>query len=247
MNALIVDDEAPARSRLKRMLQKFEDIVVVGEAKNGIEALEEIEKLKPDVVFLDIEMPELDGFGVADAIQGKGPNVVFVTAFSEFALKAFEVAAVDYLVKPVSEERLAAAVKKLLTRISKKQEDYSKLLNILKQQQSVRRFAVRCGSKYIVLDPSKISAILARDHYAAIISDGKELLADDSLDILANRLNPQQFIRIHRSGVINVEFLKELEREGDRKYLAILNDNAKTKVPISRERLDDLKLRLGIE
>ncbi len=122
----------------------------------------------------------------------------------------------------------------------------SKLMESLKSDTGARRIAVRCGSKFIVIDPSKISAILARNHYAAILFDGRELLADDSLDVLETRLNRDQFSRIHRSALINIDYLKELEREGDRKYTAVLSDSAKTRVPVSRERLDELKTRLGI-
>ena len=247
MRALIVDDEAPARNRLSRLLEKYHDIEVVGEASDGLMALDEIYRLKPNVVFLDIEMPELDGISVADAIKKDGPAVIFVTAYNEHALKAFEVSAIDYLVKPIVESRLEVAIEKVRGRKDKQQDNnYLQLIETLTNQQTTRRCAIRCGAKFIVLDPTKISAIIARDHYAAIIADGRELLADDSLDVLITRLNPQQFIRIHRSAVINIEFLKELEREGDRKYLAVLSDTCQTRVPVSRERLNELKTRLGI-
>ncbi len=248
MKALIVDDEDPARVRLKRLLEKHADIEILGEAADGISALEEIERLKPDVVFLDIEMPELDGIGVADAIKGSGPAVIFVTAYNEHALKAFEVSALDYLVKPIVEARLDIAVEKIRKQKNSRwqAQNFSQLMAAVTNKGLARRLAVRCGSKFIVFDPAKISAILARDHYAAIIVDGKELLADDSLDTLAGRFNSQQFTRIHRSALINIDYLKELEREGDRKYTAILNDPGKTRVPVSRERLQDLKELLGI-
>ena len=247
MKVLIVDDEAPARSRLSRLLEKYNDLEVVGEASNGLSALNEIHRLSPDIVFLDIEMPELDGISVAETIKNNGPAVIFVTAYNEHALKAFEVAAVDYLVKPVIESRLEAAIEKVRSRKNKSEDkNYLQLIESLTNQQTLRRLAIRCGAKFIVLDPSKISAVIAKDHYAAIVVEGRELLADDSLDVLSARLNPGQFIRVHRSALINLEFLKELEREGDRKYLAVLNDDCKTRVPVSRERLNELKLKLGI-
>jgi two-component system LytT family response regulator len=250
VKVLLVDDETPARTRLRRLLEKHPHINIVGEASNGIAALEEIEKLKPDVVFLDIEMPELDGLGVAEAIKLDGPAVVFVTAYDEHALKAFEVAAADYLVKPINEARLTTSLAKVRKRIARpitaKSPDYSDLLATLAGQAPARRLAVKCGAKFVVFETAKISAIIARDHYAAIIVDGRELLADDPLDVLVERLNPKQFIRIHRSTVINVEFLKELEREGDRKYVAVLTDIGKTRVPVSRERLPELKGILGL-
>jgi len=245
MKALIVDDEAPARQRMRRLLAKFADVTIVGEAENGLKALEQIEALKPDVAFLDIEMPELDGLGVAEAIRGHGPAVVFVTAYNEHALRAFDVAAVDYVVKPVAEERLAATIAKLRQQ-NPPMPDFAKLIQSVLSPQGSRPLAVRCGSKYIVFDATKISAIIARDHYAAIVADGRELLSDDSLDTLAERLRAAQFLRVHRSAMINLDYLKELEREGDRKYTAVLNDAKTTRVPVSRERLDELKQRLGL-
>src|SRR5262249_5081000 len=145
---------------------------------------------KPDVVFLDIEMPELDGFGVAEAIKGNGPRGIFITAYNDHALRAFEVNAIDYLVKPIVDARLAEPVEKVRRRGSQQTaEDYTKLLEAVAGQNAVRRLAVRCGSKFVVLDPVRISAVIARDHYSAIMIDGREWLADDPLDVLIRRLN----------------------------------------------------------
>ena len=248
LKVLIVDDEAPARSRLARLLSDVPDLKVVGEASNGLEALQAAQKLDPDLAFLDIEMPELNGLEVAEAWRGQGPSVVFVTAYSEHALKAFELSAVDYLVKPVAPERLAEAVARVRKRKSAPDAArFQELLRKLEEGRAKRRMAIKCGSKYKVFDPSQVSAIVAKDHYALLLVEGQELLADDRLDTLAQRLDPQKFLRIHRSAIINLDFLKELEHEGDRKYLAVLSDPAKTKLPVSRERLEDLKNRLGLD
>lgn len=248
IRALIVDDEAPARSRLARMLSQFQDLKVVGEAGNGLEALQAAQSLQPDLAFLDIEMPELNGLEVAEAWEGKGPTVVFVTAYSEHALKAFELSALDYLVKPVSTERLAETVERVRSHKGPQpQASLQKLLEQLEQGRPRRRMAVKCGAKYRVFEPSQVSAIVAKDHYAALLVDGQELLADDSLDQLAQRLESGKFLRIHRSAVINLDYLKELEHEGDRKYTAVLSDPAKTRLPVSRERLEELKKILGLD
>ena len=139
MRALIVDDEAPARNRLSRLLEKYHDIEVVGEASDGLMALDEIYRLKPNVVFLDIEMPELDGISVADAIKKDGPAVIFVTAYNEHALKAFEVSAIDYLVKPIVESRLEVAIEKVRGRKDKQQDNnYLQLIETLTNQQTTR-------------------------------------------------------------------------------------------------------------
>jgi len=247
IKALIVDDEAPARSRLSRMLAAFQDLTVVGEASNGLEALQASQTLKPDVIFLDIEMPELNGLEVAEALGGEGPAVVFVTAYSEHALKAFELSALDYLVKPVAPERLAETIERLRGRKPPSPNQLQKLIERLEEGRAKRRMAVKCGAKYRVFEPSQVSAIVAREHYAALLVEGQELLADDSLDQLAQRLDPARFLRIHRSAIINLDYLRELEHEGDRKYTAVLSDPAKTRLPVSRERLEDLRKVLGLD
>jgi len=246
---LIVDDEKPARDRLRRMLAPFSELEIIGEAKDGITALELISDLKPDLVFLDIEMPELDGLGVARSLGIGGPAIVFVTAYDEYALQAFEANAIDYLVKPIVEMRLQSTIQKILGRIQKLQGKSSEIQANLEEISKNRetKFAVRSGAKFIICDPMKISAILARDHYAAILMEGREFLADDPLDVFESRLNKEKFIRIHRSAIINLDFLHELEREGDRKYLAILSDSQKTRVAISRERLDEVKIKFGMK
>lgn len=247
INALIVDDEAPARSRLSRMLAAFPDLKVLGEASNGLEALQAAQNLKPDVVFLDIEMPELNGLEVAEALGGEGPAVVFVTAYSEHALKAFELSALDYLVKPVAPERLSETVERVRGHKPPSPTQLQKLIERLEEGRARRRMAVKCGAKYRVFEPSQVSAIVAREHYAALLVEGQELLADDSLDQLAQRLDPARFLRIHRSAIINLDYLRELEHEGDRKYTAVLSDPAKTRLPVSRERLEDLRKVLGLD
>lgn len=248
MKVLIADDETPARVRLKRMLAAFTDLEVVGEASNGVETLQNTQKLEPDILFLDIEMPELNGLEVAESLGDKGPTVVFVTAYSEHALKAFELSAADYLVKPVSPERLTET----LGRIRKRKEGIGSyqlkdLLARLDEGRAKRRMAIKCGSRYKVFDPMLISAVVAKDHYSVLRVEGQELTADDSLDSLVKRLDPQKFLRIHRSALINLDYLKELEHEGDRKYLAVLSDPLKTRLPVSRDRLDELKKILELD
>lgn len=248
IKVLIADDESPARSRLHRMLSDLGGVEVVGEASNGLEALKAAQTLGPDLVFLDIEMPELNGLEVAEAWAGDGPAVVFVTAYSEHALKAFELSAVDYLVKPVSPERLGET----LMRVRKRKgpaplPKLQKLMTGLEEGRAKRRMAVKCGSKYKVFDPAEVSAVVAKDHYAAILVDGHEFLVDDRLDALAKRLDPKKFLRIHRSAIINLDYLHELEREGDRRYFAVLSDSQRTRLAVSRERLDDLKKELELD
>ncbi|MGZ3773320.1 MAG: LytR/AlgR family response regulator transcription factor [Pseudobdellovibrionaceae bacterium] len=243
MKILLVDDENPARERLKRLILKNSSFSIAGESSNGIQALELVESLKPDAVFLDIEMPELGGIEVASAIGGLSfaqPHIVFVTAFSEFAVKAFDLNALDYIVKPINESRLVATLEKLKKQ-NKSVEKQTHGINQLAAEDTDKKFALKAGAKFVVCDPKKIVAILAKDHYSALIIEGKELLSEESLDSLGQRLNRKMFLRVHRSGIINLTYLKELEREGDRKYRAVLDDVNKTKVPISRDKLEEVK------
>jgi DNA-binding LytR/AlgR family response regulator len=244
LDCLLVDDEAPARQRLRRLLEAVEEIRIVGEADNGVAALEAIARLSPAVVFLDIDMPELDGLGVAAALEAPAPAIVFVTAYDEHALRAFDVSAVDYLVKPVQKDRLAATIAKLRDRTVAAPK-----LDALADKLGgrPRRMAVRCGAKFVVFDPERVCAILSKDDYSVILVDDKELLADDSLDDLQRRLASPQLLRVHRGAIVNLAFLRELVHEGDRRYVAVLSDAGGTRVPISRERLPAVKAALGLD
>lgn len=245
IQALIVDDEAPARNRLRRLLETESEINIIGEASHGVEALRQIETLKPQVVFLDIEMPELDGLGVARSLDQNGPAIIFVTAYDEFALKAFDANAIDYLVKPVASARLKSALQKLRSR-NASVDDLSRILTDLERNKPNSKLAVKSGTRYVVIDLSRVSAILAKDHYSAIQVDGRELLTDDSLEVYEKKLDPNKFVRVHRSAIVNLDFIHELERDGDRKFTAVLSDHSKNRVAISRERLDEVKKRLGL-
>jgi two-component system LytT family response regulator len=244
LRVLLVDDEPPARDRLRRLLSAHRDIEVVGEAADGRTALERIAELGPDLVFLDIQMPEADGLTVAAAIPRDGPAVVFATAFDEHALRAFELAAVDYLLKPIDKARLAETLERVRTKRTPAPDLAREMLRRLKP--SVRKMAVRSGTKFVVFDVERVSAVVAQDHYAAILVDGKELLSDEPLDRLIERFDDEDFVRVHRSGIINLRFLDELKQDGDRKYIAVLSDAKRTEVPVSRDRADALKVRLGL-
>jgi two-component system LytT family response regulator len=244
LRTLLVDDEPPARDRLRRLLKDHADVECVGEACNGLEALERIDDLTPDLVFLDIQMPEMDGLEVAASIPKPGPAVVFATAYDAHAIRAFDLAAVDYLLKPIAKDRLRVS----LERVRRTRVPGADLAQAVLSRMGTRtqRMAVRSGAKYVVFDTDRIAAILAQDHYATILVDGRELLSEESLDKLMNRLNDERFLRVHRGAILNVTFVQELLQEGDRKYVALLAGAAGTRVPISREKLDELKARLGI-
>jgi len=247
MRALVVDDEKPARERMKRLLRAQTDVEVVGEAGDGVTALEQVARLEPDVLLLDIEMPRLGGLGVAEALPRGGPKVVFVTAYDEHALRAFEAAAVDYLVKPVREARLGEALDRVRASVAGPAAgELQRLVQRLGVGGPARRVALKCGYQYVVVDPARVPLVTSQDHYAVVRAGGEEVLCDEPLDVLLERLGPGRFLRVHRSALVNLEWLASLEREGDRKYVAVLSDAERSRVPIARDRLSDVKLALGV-
>jgi DNA-binding LytR/AlgR family response regulator len=250
LRCLIADDEAPARRRLRHLLGQLQGVDVTGEADNGLRTLEQVSALEPDLLLLDIQMPELDGLGVAGALTAipNAPALVFVTAYDEHALAAFELAALDYLVKPVSLARLAAALARIQRLRSGAPPIGAASLAALEplRRRAPRRLAVRSGARFIVFDPERVLALVSKDHYTTILLESDELLADEPLEQLGQRFDPQQFVRIHRSATVNLGALRELLHVGDRKYVAVLNDRAGTRLPISRERLGPLKTALGV-
>lgn len=245
IRAIIVDDELPALTRMKSLLAAYSDLDIVGEAHDGLEALSLIAEKKPDVVFLDIDMPELSGLEVAQTLGVRGPLLIFTTAHDEFALKAFESNAIDYLVKPINKLRLELTIEKLQQSLFRPGTQNVDAIRILAGKPV--RLAVKVGIKYEVFDPALISAAIAEDHYTSLIIEGRKLLADDSLESIFSRLDPELFVRVHRGAVINIKFVKELKREGDRKFTVLLNDKLQTQIPVSRERLALLKKFLGID
>lgn len=243
---LIVDDEKPARKRLQRLLGAYEDIEIIGEAENGLEALTKIAQLSPDLVFLDIQMPELDGLGVAQAIPSNGPRIVFATAYDQYALDAFDAAAMDYLVKPISTERLGQSIERYRASKNTNVSQFAEILEKLKGHRTSNRIPMKSGATYVVLDPKEIVAIQAEDHYAVVKGPKKEILCDDSLDALVSRLPQETFLRVHRSAIINLDRIESLVREGERKYFAIMQGKEPLRIPISRERLSGVKQALRI-
>ncbi len=248
LRALVVDDEAVARRRLRRLLGKVGGVEVVGEARDGREALERIASLRPDVVFLDIRMPELDGLAVARS--GKDlPAIVFTTAYDRHAVAAFEAAAVDYLLKPVEEDRLRVAVERVRERLARR-VDPAALAALLERLGSgasppaPARLAARHGGAIHLLDPRRITRLVARGGYVAARVGGREFLLEDSLAALGERLAPLGFVRVHRSELVRLDAIRRLRREGDG-AIVTLEDGQEARV--SRRALPDLVARLGIE
>ena len=232
LRVMIVDDEEPARMGLRQDLVALGDIEIVAECANGFDAVKTVAEVRPDVILLDVQMPKLDGFEVLELI-GVDVPVVFVTAYDEFALKAFDVHAVDYLLKPVSRERLAAAIERVRAR------EVGKVLPPRVLQASARpsgapleRVVIRDGAQVHVLSVDKIDFVEAQDDYVAFKTGGKSLLKEQTLGDLETQLDPRRFVRIHRSYLLNIERLARVELYAKDSRLAILSDG--TKLPVSR-------------
>jgi two-component system LytT family response regulator len=240
IRALIVDDEPPARSLLHEYLGRHADVEVLGECENGFEAVKRVPQLRPDLVFLDVRMPKLDGFEVLELLDPQ-PAVVFATAFDEYALKAFEVHAVDYLLKPYSPERLAEALERVRERLRASGGAESLTASIPAARlaadarpkgQHLERVLIKDGAQVHVIPVETIDYLEAQDDYVAIHVGAKSHLKPQPLAELETLLDPAQFVRVHRSIVMNVTRLSRLEPFGKDSRVAILADGRQ--LPVSR-------------
>jgi two-component system LytT family response regulator len=239
---LVVDDEEPARAVLREFLGARSDVEVVGECRNGFEAVKSVAELRPDLVFLDVQMPKLDGFEVLELI-GHEVAVVFVTAFDEHALRAFEVNAVDYLLKPTTAERLATALDRARERLraGTRLPVEAVLAEARPKGRPADRILVRDGARVHVLGAGALDYAEAQDDYVSLRSGGASFLKQQTMAELEKSLDPQRFVRIHRRYLLNVERLARLESAGDART-AVLKDG--TRLPISRAGHQRLKALL---
>ncbi len=231
---LLVDDEPLSNEALKLILNEFEHIEIVGECINGFEAINLIRNLNPDIVFLDIQMPKLSGFDVVELLGNETPLIVFVTAYDEYALKAFEVHAVDYLLKPVSKERLAGTLKQVEKHLlTNHKQPISELMQERQEvYKPISRVLVREGAKINIISTKEIIFIEAQDDYVSIVTPKTSHLKNERLSNLESLLDETNFCRIHRSYLINIEYLDKIEPSSKDSKMAILK-NGKS-LPISR-------------
>jgi two-component system LytT family response regulator len=228
-----VDDEALARSVLREYLTAIPDVDVIAECANGFEAVKVVAELKPDLLLLDVQMPKLDGFEVLDLV-GRDVAVIFVTAFDQYALRAFEVHAVDYLLKPFSADRLNEALGRARERLSKGERLPVDAVSKAARPANTRasRVLVRDGSRVHVLPVAKIAYVQAQDDYAAFFYDGKEYLKEQTLTDVESSLDPAKFVRIHRSYLLNLDWLARVELDERENRIAVLTDGKR--LPVSR-------------
>jgi two-component system, LytTR family, response regulator len=214
LRTLIVDDEAPARRRLRRLLMAEGGITIVGECGDGASALAAIASFAPDLVLLDVQMPEQDGFAVVQALPaGAMPAILFVTAFDRYALRAFDVHAVDYLLKPFTTERFRTALARARERIAARagQQEIASLAAALHSRPpAIARVAVSVGRRTLFVDVRGIDWLDAADNYVRLHAGGKEYLARETLASLEAQLDPDRFARIHRSAIVQIDRIVEL-------------------------------------
>ena len=254
IRVLIVDDEPLARERLRKLLDKEPEIELLGECSDGAAAVEAIRRQSPDVVFLDVQMPELDGFGVLARISGvQMPAVIFSTAHDQFALKAFEVHAVDYLLKPFDKDRFQTALRRAIDQVRRRQTgDLSQRLSALladvrpdAKAKYLERIAVKSSGRVIFVKVDDIDWIEAADNYVSLHVGAEEHLHRETMAALETQLPPEKFMRISRSSIVNMDRIKELQPLFHGEYTVILRNGAKLTLSRSyRDKLDALMGRM---
>ncbi|HSE34408.1 MAG TPA: LytTR family DNA-binding domain-containing protein [Pyrinomonadaceae bacterium] len=232
IRALIVDDEPLARDRIREMLKDHTEIEVIGEARNGREAIESVEKDNPDLVFLDVQMPDLDGFDVLQNLNvAHLPLIIFVTAYDQHAIRAFNVHAVDYLTKPFDRTRFAEAIDQAKVFIKgAKAPDTARILSMLQELRAgsryLERFAIKNGETVFFVRAEEVDAIEAQGNYVRIRLANTSHLLRDTLNNIEAQINPRVFVRIHRRTIVNINRVKELQTWARGEYRVVLFNGA---------------------
>jgi two-component system LytT family response regulator/two-component system response regulator LytT len=247
LKAVVVDDEQLAREELCYMLEQMGSVEVIAQAGNGLEAVGVVERLTPDVVFLDVQMPGLNGFEVAHRLiqNGTSPNIVFVTAFDRHAIEAFEVNAVDYLLKPIETARLEKAVERARQRVAQVplNDQVERIVQLMAERQSKReRVAIKVGERFLLVQADEII-------YASLTDDSINIVTSQlagtsnfrTLDELQARLDPSMFWRVHRSHLVNINKVKEIVPWFSRNYILRMKDPKATEIPVSRAQTKRLR------
>ena len=234
---LLADDEERAREYLKEILKELFPEAIIHTAKNGLEALLEIEKQSFNYIFLDIQMPKMTGLEVAQSCYQKNLNLIFTTAYHQHALEAFEVSALDYVLKPFNKVRIAKAIAKC--------ERSKKFFPVEKSNSLFEKICLKVNGSYRILPLQKISAVLRLDDYLEVYFEEEKLLISETLDGLAKKLPCNKFVRIHRSHLVNLDYVKELKILGDRNFSVLLSDYYELELSISRNLIQELKKKIG--
>jgi two-component system LytT family response regulator len=243
IGAVIVDDEELARGLLREYLDSVADIEILAECANGFEAVKAISEHKPDIVFLDVQMPKLDGFEVLELID-PSVAVIFVTAYDQYAMRAFDAHAVDYLLKPFALDRFEKALDRARRRLGEKMPPAAELSAAARPpQQYLQRIVVKDGARVHIIPVERLDYAEAQDDYVSLHSQGKSHLKQQTISSLESALDPEQFVRIHRSIIVNLERVAKIEPYAKDSRVAVLSDG--TQLPVSRAGYDRLKILLG--
>jgi len=245
---IIVEDERPARDLVRTYLKEFPDLEILGEYDNGFDGLKAINELKPDAIFLDVQMPKLTGFELLEVLEHQ-PEVIFTTAYDQFAIRAFERNAVDYLLKPFSKERFREAISKLKLRLESKQKGVKEESGIEKIRQHfaesderLHRVVIKKSGKIHVISTGDINFLEAQDDYVMIYTDEGKYLKQQTMKYFEQHLDSQQFVRVHRSYIANITCIERIEPYEKSNFVLILKDG--NKVPVSRSGMQVLKENL---
>jgi two-component system, LytTR family, response regulator len=242
IKTIIVDDEPLARGVIRKFLASFPEVEIVAECSNGFEAVKKITELKPDLIFLDIQMPKITGFEMLELIENP-PVIIFTTAFDHFALKAFEVNAADYLLKPFSRERFTEAINKAKKHLTGRHEQQQTISNIIMHNEDSKEFLERVvikeGSKINIIPVDQIKYIEAQDDYVLICSQSGKFLKQKTMKYFEEHLDPADYIRIHRSFIVAVGEIQRIELLEKESYIVILKENVK--LPVSKSGYEKLK------
>ena len=243
---IVIDDEQLARQRIKRLLKVYDEIEIIAEAEDGEKGLELIHLHQPDLIFLDIEMPVLNGFEMLAKLTHQ-PKVVFTTAYDQYAIKAFEEGSVDYLLKPIEIERLDKTIKKLKqTNLAAAPVQIEALIRQMNQKKAIKTLTVKLGDKILLVKLTDIVFVQAEDKYVFLHTvDGKKHLTDFTLSVLEEKL-PEEFVRVHRSEIINTEYIKEIRKGFNGALIFVLNNADETRVTSSRSNSEALRERFDI-
>src|ERR1035438_659548 len=231
LRAVIVDDEELARLFLREMLRPHPEVEIAAECANGFDAVKAIGETRPDVLFLNVQMPKLNGFEVLELIE-RGPAVIFVTAWDQYAMRAFDAHAVDYLLKPFSAERFEMALGRAKSRLGEHRIPSGLAQAARTPGQFPQRIVVKDGPRVHIIPIDKLDYVEAQDDYVALHSGGKSYLKQQPIAVLEESLDPARFVRIHRSAVVNLERIARIEPYGKESRISLLDDGAR--LPISR-------------
>lgn len=232
INTIIIDDELLARNLLKSYLSSNEQIEIIGECENGFDGLKAINELKPDLVFLDIQMPKLTGFEMIELLEYH-PEIIFTTAYNQFAIKAFEQNAIDYLLKPFSKDRLFQAIDRAIEKIQNNHKGEIPIDKLTEEPETefIERVVVKDKSKIHIIPSEQIRYVESLDDYVMLYTKDKRFVKQKTMKFFEDHLNPREFVRIHRSYIVRVEEIAEIQQYEKESHIVILkNDHATLKV-----------------